>query len=128
MNKDSVDVRFDKSRRIRVLASTDYGHYQSMANECDAFISNLENFKQTSQRVMKDVSKILHSIEEEKMMVIGKRNVVENEDTNRKRKINDLQLFLKEKESEIQQIYDHNKSLDKVIATQEGEMEKIRYC
>ena len=77
---------------------------------------------------MKDVSKILHSIEEQKMMVIGKRNVVENEDTNRKRKINDLQLFLKEKESEIQQIYDHNKSLDKVIATQEGEMEKIRYC
>ena len=77
---------------------------------------------------MKDVSKILHSIEEEKMMVIGKRNAVENEDTNRKRKMNDLQLLLKEKESVIQQIHDHHKSLNRVIATQEEEMEKIRYC
>ena len=41
MNEDSVDIRFDEdSRRIRVLSLTNYEHYQSMANECDAFVSS----------------------------------------------------------------------------------------
>jgi hypothetical protein len=44
MDKDAVDIRFDNSGCIRVLASSDHDHSVSMANKSDDFISSKLHF------------------------------------------------------------------------------------
>ena len=75
---------------------------------------------------MKALSETLQSIEQEKLMAIGKRNAVENEFENGKRKMIDLHMILKQKENELHRIHDHHESLVRILSTQENEMEKIK--
>jgi intraflagellar transport protein 20 len=75
---------------------------------------------------MEALSTTLNTIEKEKMMAIGKRNAIENEYDNRKRKMNDLHMLLKEKENELQRVHDHHESLVRILSTQEKEMEKMK--
>ena len=40
INTESIDIRFDNDRKLRVLSQKDYEHYKETANECDSFISS----------------------------------------------------------------------------------------
>jgi len=62
-----------------------------------------------------------------KLLAIGKRNAVENEPLNRENQLSFLHMKLKEKERELHQLDERNKSLEKALAVQEAEMYKIRH-
>ena len=87
---------------------------------------DVEEFKQKSDKVTSWLRDILRAVGHEKIVSIDKRNAVENEVQERKRKINDIQMLLHDKEKELNRIHEHYDSLLSVLSKQEKEMDKIR--
>mmetsp|Transcript_1739 Transcript_1739/g.3681 ORF Transcript_1739/g.3681 Transcript_1739/m.3681 type:complete len:130 (+) Transcript_1739:118-507(+) len=120
-----VSVTFDEEYKVRVLAADKFKQTQTLEQECKAFVTRINEFNGTVRSLVELLSKQANLIEEAKLKAIGKRNEVETETENRKRRKQEIRAAMSEKNAILDRYSKQYDSLVKVETEQRAMIEKL---
>jgi len=125
MAKKELVVSFDELNRVRLLNPKDFKDTETLAEECGHFVEKISTFTKTTQSLVDVLKAQSEKIEREKLLAIGQWNRIQSETELRKRRQQELQYLIAQKQAELQRLSDHHQSLVKVEAEQKAQIEKL---
>lgn len=75
---------------------------EELGSECSTFVDKVGSFSKTTQALVDVLKTQADKIEREKLMAIGQRNRVETERESRKRRQQELQYLIAQRQTELQ--------------------------
>jgi len=120
-----VQISFDELNRIRILDPDHFKQTEGLAGECSAFSDKIGSFSKTVGALTEILTSQSEKIETEKLRAIGQRNRKDTEAETRKRRQQELQFLISQKQSELQRLHEQYESLVKVEQEQKILIEKL---
>ncbi|ORC90878.1 putative intraflagellar transport (IFT) protein [Trypanosoma theileri] len=118
MDDDKL-VMFDANGAIRMYDPEKFDELLKAIEVGKRFTTRMDDFKSIVNQTMTIVEKLGKAIEEEKLKAIGSRNIVESEAEERFRTVQEAQVRLREKQTELDRYVVEYNSLRKVEEEQE---------
>ncbi|KAH9579846.1 Intraflagellar transport protein 20 [Trypanosoma melophagium] len=118
MDDDKL-VMFDANGAIRMYDPEKFDELLKAIEVGKRFTTRMDDFRSIVNQAMTIVEKLGKAIEEEKLKAIGSRNVVESEAEERFRTMQEAQVRLREKQTELDRYLMEYNSLRKVEEEQE---------
>lgn len=122
---EGVDITFDNDNRIRVLESDKFEAGDQLEAECQGFMDKINFFSSNVADLVEVLDNQSKKIETEKLRAIGQRNKVEQEADARRRRTQELNALIMDRQAEVDRIQFHADSLEKVEREQKALIEKL---
>lgn len=122
---DGVDITFDAENRIRVLESSKFEAGDELEGECQGFMEKINFFSSNVADLVEVLDNQAKKIEMDKLRAIGQRNKVEQEADMRRRRAQELNALIMDKQAELDRIQFEVDSLEKVEREQKALIEKL---
>ncbi|RNF16765.1 intraflagellar transport (IFT) protein [Trypanosoma conorhini] len=116
---DEKLVMFDASGAIRMYDPEKFDQLLKAIEVEKRFTGRMDDFRNVVNQTMSIVEQLGRAIEQEKLRAIGSRNIVESEAEERFRTVQEAQVRLREKQTELDRYIAEYDSLRKVEQEQE---------
>eukprot|EP00823_Brevimastigomonas_motovehiculus_P000746 TRINITY_DN1095_c0_g1_i1.p1 TRINITY_DN1095_c0_g1~~TRINITY_DN1095_c0_g1_i1.p1 ORF type:complete len:136 (-),score=25.88 TRINITY_DN1095_c0_g1_i1:424-831(-) len=123
--RKQLQISFDEFNQIRLLDAESFKQTEQLSNECSTFSDKIESFNKIVNSLLDVLTSQSQKIERQKLMAIGQRNRITVETDTRKRKQQELQYMISQKQAELQRLTDYLDSLTKVEQEQKTVIEKL---
>jgi len=110
----SIQISFDDLNRIRLLDPEEFKQAEALADESTSFINKLGQFTKLTDALVEVLKTQSDKIEQEKLLAIGQRNRIEIEIDTRKRREQEAQSLIAQKQAELHRITEYYNSLLRV--------------
>ncbi|KEG14647.1 putative intraflagellar transport (IFT) protein [Trypanosoma grayi] len=124
MDDDKI-VMFDAQGAIRMYDPERFDQLLKTIEVEKRFTTRMDDFKNIVNQTMSIVEQLGKAIEEEKLKAIGSRNIVESEAEERFRTVQEAQVRLREKQTELDRYVAEYDSLRKVEQEQELVIQRL---
>ncbi|RNF12255.1 intraflagellar transport (IFT) protein [Trypanosoma rangeli] len=118
MDDDKL-VMFDANGAIRMYDPEKFDQLLKAIEVEKRFTSHMDDFRNVVNQTMSIVEQLGKAIEHEKLRAIGSRNIVESEAEERARTVQEAQVRLREKQTELDRYIAEYDSLRKVEQEQQ---------
>ncbi|KAJ3309785.1 Intraflagellar transport protein 20 [Boothiomyces sp. JEL0838] len=107
-------VIFDEFSKIRILEPQSYDESEKLKEQCQDFITKINDFSSIVSFFLDMINEKSHQVEKEKLLTIGLRIKVENQQEQRKVKLNRLLFHIGQRQAELDRLIAYTESLEKV--------------
>ncbi|CAD2218082.1 intraflagellar transport (IFT) protein [Angomonas deanei] len=119
MEEENQIVMFDNNGAIRMYNPEKYDELVKTVETQKSYVGKMDEFRNVVNQTMQIVERLGKAIEQEKLKAIGARNVVESEEEERNRALQEAQVRLREKQMELDRYVAEYDSLKKVEQEQQ---------
>mmetsp|Transcript_18488 Transcript_18488/g.28775 ORF Transcript_18488/g.28775 Transcript_18488/m.28775 type:complete len:130 (+) Transcript_18488:137-526(+) len=120
------DICLDKDSQIRVVSPDQFQRAENLHKECSDFVQKIMEFNDVAGGVVRELDCVKKRVRSLKLRALGQRCKLESAVEDRREEEEKLQRQLKEKNEELERCYLENASLEKVIAEQLAQIEKLQ--
>ena len=122
---DHCAVSFDDDYSIRVLDVDKFKHTEELSEDCNVFVTKIQDFNSTVHTLVEVLDAHSEKIETEKLKAIGQRNRVTAEAETRETMKKSMQALINEKQAELERYSKQYQSLLRVEAEQRAHIDKL---
>lgn len=119
-------ITFDDDYKIRLLDSEKYDASKAFRDDCVAFDSSVDEFKDMAKTYVERLEQAARCIESEKLRAIGLRNRVAALREERETTRVELERIKTDKQKQLDSLIEEEKSLKLVVDEQEAQISRLQ--
>lgn len=119
-------ITFDEDYKIRLLDSEKYDASKAFRDDCVAFDSRVDEFKDMAKTYVERLEQAARCIESEKLRAIGLRNRVAALREERETTRAELERKKTDKQKQLDSLIEEEKSLKLVVDEQEAQISRLQ--
>ncbi|KAI3387954.1 hypothetical protein SNEBB_004984 [Seison nebaliae] len=120
-----VGLYMDEVNKLRLMDPEKATQTNELKEECDNFVSNIDEFQQLVTRFMKQIDDVAKEVNKQKMRATGARNMLRSVEKEKEAKQQELEALLTEKATHLHRLRTQYDSLVKLESEQNDFIEQF---